>query len=196
MGNYEIEWSAFRVWRHPKRALDYIDNLEIMENDLQRQIERLQSEREALQTELSAERERTQHLESENCRLEGSLGERLSEIEALRRDLTDAREELRDQDEIDRQLEAFSKQLDKFIDLKNGYEKRIADLEKRLRSVQQDVRVSAPSNIDMNPLPPDVNIITPDSPGLKTRPDQSFPQRQRRHEPPSDDWLMDLPDNL
>lgn len=38
-GGYCIEWSAWRVWLHPHRALDAINEAEAMENDYEKRLE-------------------------------------------------------------------------------------------------------------------------------------------------------------
>ena len=173
------DWTAFRVWTHPKSALYDLDELDIMNNDLNRRLEEtaktLEESRrrnEGLLAELAAEKERNRGLLVEKNVLETRLADSDASLDSAQSELADLREELSDQEEVDRKIEEFSRRLEKFEQLKMNYERRIAELEARLRDAVNN------------------------TPGLQTRSDDSIPERRRRQSPPSDDWLQFLPDDI
>lgn len=157
------EWTAWRVWLHPGRAVEVIDNAEIMENELRRNLEAEALAIEEIRTEAA---ETAGERDSLKVRLENAE----NEVALLRRELAESRRreselksELEEHEDVEKQLQAFDEKLKKFTDLKNDYEKKIRSLEAQLR----DARIAKAEN-------------TP----------KIWPSA------PSDDWLMELPDEL
>lgn len=125
-GGYCIEWSAWRVWFHPRRALGAINDAEAMEADYEKRLE----ESLALIEEQKKECARLTNEVSE-------LSRRCLESESLlaetQRQLNVALNELADQESVDKKLEEFNRMLVGVEDMKRSYEKRIRTLEARLR---------------------------------------------------------------
>lgn len=199
-GENKKEWTAFRVWMHPERALYDLDNQDLMEGELTRRLEELEASLESERKEKARLEAEKTALRNDKDALESRINDQNSEIESLKEELADMkeeisgmREELKEQDEIDAQLEAFSRQLDKFEDLKRGYEKRIADLQARLKAATPTISGGEtiwPQTIDMRDKPAELKTSSVDEQMMKSE------APRHRHEPLSDDWLMDLPDDI
>lgn len=165
---------------HPRMALDALIDSEIMENEYIRRllsaeekIRVMDSAKEDKDVVIEEHRKECERLQAEKEQLSaevGRLAQRCAESEnahaETRRQLEEALSELAEHENIDRQLEEFGKMLDKVEEMKRNYEKRIKDLQSRLREARA-VRVSESEN-ELLEEPKD----------------------------DSDDWLMQLPSDL
>lgn len=203
---------------HPKLALYSLDNADIMEKELRRRLE-------ATLGELDAERETTRANSLEISRLADSIMQKETELKAVRSELDDvlrqleeAREELEQRRDVETQLKEFDAKLTKVEDLKRGYEKRIDDLQRRLRdavgrlSAREGSDLLDPGEespkIDMKQRQTVVRVITPAQPaaepqakparvaGIPSRKPSVEARRMERRNANNDDWLMDLPDDI
>lgn len=125
-GGYCIEWSAWRVWLHPRRALDAINSAEVMESDYERRLEEALALIEEQKKECARLTNEVSELSRRCVVSEASLAE-------TRRRLSAALDELADQKSVDSKIEEFNKMLVGVEDMKRNYEKRIRTLEARLR---------------------------------------------------------------
>lgn len=174
------EWTAWRVWLHPRMALDALIDSEIMENEYIRRllsaeekIRVMDSAKEDKDVVIEEHRKECERLQAEKEQLSvevGRLAQRCAESEkahaATRRQLEEALSELTEYEDIDRRFEEFGKMLDKVEEMKRNYEKRIKDLQSRLREARA-AKVSESEN-ELFEEPKD----------------------------DSDDWLMQLPSDL
>jgi len=212
------EWNIWRVMLHPKLALYSLDNADIMEKELRRRLE-------ATLGELDAERETTRANSLEISRLADSIMQKETELKAVRSELDDvlrqleeAREELEQRRDVETQLKEFDAKLTKVEDLKRGYEKRIDDLQRRLRdavgrlSAREGSDLLDPGEespkIDMKQRQTVGRVITPAQPaaepqakparvaGIPSRKPSAEARRMERRNANNDDWLMDLPDDI
>lgn len=165
---------------HPRMALDALIDSEIMENEYIRRllsaeekIRAMDSAKEDKDVVIEEQRKECERLSAEKVRLSaevGRLAQRCADSEsahaATRRQLEEALSELAEHEDIDRQLEEFGKMLDKVEEMKRNYEKRIKDLQWRLREARV-VSVSESEN-ELLEEPKD----------------------------DSDEWLMQLPSDL
>lgn len=127
------DWTAWKIWCHPRKALDVIDESALM-------IMKLEKKGEEADLTL-AERACLYDRLSEECdSLKSALGERDKMIEQLRADLDaargslrEAREELALQKSVDDKLAEFDARLSEAEIVKRRYEKRITELEGMLR---------------------------------------------------------------
>lgn len=223
-GGYCIEWSAWRVWFHPRRALGAINDAEAMEADYEKRL----AEALALIEEQKKECARLTNEVSELTRRcvvsEASLSE-------TRRRLNDALDELADHESVDAKIEEFNKMLEGVEEMKRSYEKRIRTLEARLRdekkrSGREDAsdiiepidmkvkatpiyratssRVSATKSVTpKSQIPSDEEVFTP---LVEDIPDHRPPRIIISDDKPavgsdgkrrdSDDWLLELPSDL
>lgn len=124
----EYDWSAWRVWLHPRRAFDslceaasLIGEYEHSLTESKARIEEEEKKLGALSLRLEAYREETEKLRGE--------------LESTRLQLKEAKEAIKEQEEVEREMMEFDSKLSKAVDMKRGYEKRIAELEYRLRDV-------------------------------------------------------------
>lgn len=139
-GGYCVEWNAWRVWLHPRRALDIIDESVIREMDLEKRLA------EALDM-LEEQRRQCVRLTADMAELSSRLTEKEDHLVKLTRELDRVRDELAEHESIDRKLEEFDKALSKVEKMKSGYEKRISILEARLRDANHLVKNA--TNADM-----------------------------------------------
>lgn len=146
------EWSAWRVWMHPRVALDALIDSEIMENEYIRRllaaeekIRIMDSAREDKNVVIEKQRKECDRLSAEVERLARKCADSESAHAQTRRQLDDALSELTEYEDMDRRLEEFGKMLDKVEEMKRNYEKRIKDLQSRLREVRA-ARVSESEN--------------------------------------------------
>ena len=166
------EWSAWKVWWHPRMALDALIDSEIMENEYIRRllaaetkIKDMDSRSADKDVMLEEQRKECERLSAEVERLAQRCAESEKAHAETRRLLDNALEELSEYEDIDRQLMEFEKMLSGIEEMKRNYEKRIKDLKARLR--EAGTQKSTDADI----------LETPGSAG-------------------SDDWLMQLPDDL
>lgn len=137
---FTIDWTAWRVWRHPKMACHALDQLT---TDLMTTDEKL---RETL--DLLEEQRR------ESVRLTVSLtdlSERLiakdNELVAVKRELDMARADLAEHISVDEKIAQFNKQLLQFESIKRNYEKTINMLRGRLEDAKR--RLGEKDNYDL-----------------------------------------------
>ena len=100
-----------------------------------------------------------------------------SELDDVLRQLEEAREELEQRRDVETQLKEFDAKLTKVEDLKRGYEKRIDDLQRRLRdavgrlSAREGSDLLDPGEespkIDMKQRQTVVRVITPAQPAAE-----------------------------
>lgn len=165
---------------HPRVALDAIIDSEIMENEYIRRllaaeekIKAMDSAREDKDVVIEEQRKECGTLSEEKERLSVEverLAQRCADSEsahaATRRQLEEALSELTEYEDIDRRLEEFGKMLDKVEEMKRNYEKRIKDLQSRLREAR--------------------------APSVSESENELF----EGPKDDSDDWLMQLPSDL
>jgi len=171
--NENMEWSAWRVWIHPREALDALDNADIMEKDLNRRLDEAQ----ALVKSHKLEADRlSREMESLATRLEerdSQLAASHGELQALRNQLAALQSELAERKDVETQIREFDEKLKGVEDMKRGYERRIRDLEMRLRDAE-------------------VRRQRDDAGCELLEPGESLTDRRL----PADDWLMELPEDL
>lgn len=160
--DYCLTWNAWRVWLHPRRALDALEDAGFMQENLEFRLNAanaLLEERERESVRLSKESEElTRRLVEKEKEFEGVR----RALEDTRRELGDVREMLAEQDEIDNRLREFDAALTKVENMKRRYEKRISELEAMLRDALQRSRKY-----------PDTELIDPADP-------ESMPVFERR----------------
>lgn len=122
--------------------------------------------------EAMAEAERLREESSRQTLHINDLSQRLEET--LGR-LKETEEELSERKDTETQLREFDSQLKKIEEMKRGYERRIRDLEMRLRDA-----TAKPETDD-------------DKESELLAPAERIPVR---NQPPADDWLMELPEDL
>lgn len=199
--DYCLTWNAWRVWFHPRRALDALEDAGFMQENLESRLDNTS----AL---LEEQKNESLRLTEEAGELTRRLAEKETELEDVRQALEDTRRELRDvremlveQKEIDRQLREFDAELTKVEAMKNRYEKRIAELETRLRDAARIGR----RGIEMGRHEAETELIDPSDPESMPvaprcqAPEQRAPISERdrcRRQEAGDDWLLELPEDL
>lgn len=186
------EWSAWKVWWHPHRAFEMINNLMIMEVTLQ-------SELEEVRQALEEQKHETARYSSQVTSLTSELEAEREEATRLRRKLEAAESELSDQNEMAQLIEEFERNMTQIEKMKRDYERKIADLESRLGHLNVQLnRISANELLEPSA---EVGELLRDGRrrhkfGLPLR--DAGPESEGS-EPPQkmksdDDWLMELPD--
>lgn len=206
-GGYCIEWSAWRVWLHPHRALDAINEAEAMENDYEKRLE------EALAL-IGEQKKECARLTNEVSELSRRCVANEAALSDTRRRLSAALDELADHESVDKKIAEFNKMLEGVEEMKRNYEKRIRTLEARLRDEKKrsgrddasdilepiDMKakdhykkpaVAKPENIALHfeeqPKQRQPRIVITDDKPIHTD------DGKRRD---SDDWLLELPPDL
>lgn len=223
-GGYCIEWSAWRVWLHPHRALDAINDAEVMESDYERRL------KEAIAL-IEEQKKECARLTNEVSELSRRCVESENSLADTRRQLKAALDELADQKSVDSKIEEFNKMLEGVEDMKRNYEKRIRTLEARLRDEKKrsgredssdiidtiDMKGNAPSAYRTS-SPRSSSSGTASSQSRTSSNDETFAPRvvdTPEPKPPriiisddkpainsdgkrrdSDDWLLELPPDL
>lgn len=131
--DFSLEWSAWKVWLHPKISLDIMEDFYLDSERAGQQIADLSRERDNLSEENMKLTEGNRELSQRVDNLSKELEETRANLEETRGALYDALSKVREQEEIDRMLADYEKKLDGIIDMKKKYERRIAELESRLR---------------------------------------------------------------
>lgn len=120
------EWTAWKVWRHPRLALDALDESVITQLILEQRLH----ETGGKLGDCDAETER---LEAEVATLRKSLKESQSELAETKKLLANALEELEELRIVDEKLAEFDRKLAKTEEMKARYEARITALKSRLK---------------------------------------------------------------
>lgn len=210
----ETEWTAWRIWLHPRRALDafaeaaeQINELERSLDDVSKTLEEHGKECESLSLRLKASREETESL--------------ANKLESTRRELQETKDMIKEQEEVDREMMEFDAKLSKVVDMKRSYEKRIAELEYRLQDVwmknrqpvsdlldptdPESLPVTSDEQIDMT-VPPADEVTPTDlrmedavrpAPRIDTESNPAHrlkPPAHAESADPDGDWLLTLPD--
>lgn len=223
-GGYCIEWSAWRVWLHPHRALDAINEAEAMENDYEKRLE------EALAL-IGEQKKECARLTNEVSELSRRCVANEAALSDTRRRLSAALDELADHESVDKKIAEFNKMLEGVEEMKRNYEKRIRTLEARLRDEKKrsgrddasdilepiDMKAkrapvyhSASSRVSSSkptspqrPIPSDAEVFTPiieDVPERKplriiiNDDKPAIKSDGKRRD--SNDWLLELPPDL
>lgn len=214
--DYCSSWSAWRIWRHPKVALDtLIDSgfmQENLETKLQEALDSLEQYRRenTLLTEQNVElasqveqyalrlKESEGKIEEYAGKIDGSTRaaeESSARIEQLTAKLDEtaallktANEELAERMDVETQIREFDAKLSQVEKLKEDYENRIATLEAQLQdaNMRLDRANRLATNDDLNDNPRRESNRTGDS-GDST----NISMKE-----PDDDWLIDLPTDL
>lgn len=136
----DSEWTALRVWCHPRLARAVIDEsiLRIMEVEI---------EMRDMVSGLEEKSRECLNLSEEMISLQSKLDERDRELAAMRGELgmvkdelAEAHEELALHKSVDEKLAEFDEQLKQVEDMKRGYEKKIAFLENLLKLTKAKLR--------------------------------------------------------
>lgn len=136
----DSEWTAWRVWCHPRLAREVIDDsiLRIME---------VETEKREMVSGLEEKSRECLNLSEEMISLQSKLDERDRELAAMRGELgmvkdelAEAHEELALHKSVDEKLAEFDEQLKQVEDMKRGYEKKIAFLENLLKLTKAKLR--------------------------------------------------------
>lgn len=206
---YCIEWSAWRVWLHPHKALDAINNAEVIESDYERRLEESLALIEEQKKECARLTNEVGELSRRCVGSENSLAD-------TRRQLNDALREVDELRSVDQRLNEFDKMLEKVEDMKRNYERRIRTLESRLRDekkrAQRDDSSDLIETIDMRAsgtlakenLSHGFGMTSPRR--INSKPIDSTPRKILNHDSlddkrgikaqDSDDWLLELPNDL
>ncbi len=180
---FSLEWSAWKVWRHPKISLDIMENFYLDNEKASQQIADLSRERDSLSEENRKLDEGNRELSQRVEDLTKELEETRASLEQARGSLYDALSKVREQEEIDRMLADYEKKLDGIIDMKKKYERTIAELESRLRDASG--KQALDTTPGFKPLQMDFTR------GSELNDETSAPAPR---EPERDsDWLLDLP---
>lgn len=207
-GGYCINWSAWRVWFHPRRAFRALRKGEEMEIDYQKRLEEALALIEAQKMECARLTNKVSDLARRCLETEASLLE-------TKRLLEDARRELKEQEVRDKELAEIEQTLSGFEEVKRNYERKIRNLESLLRDAKIKSRRADDEEllIDMTGSSSNhwgifANIIPPENkeprgPSLthreqkeKTSTESINSAKSGPLSTDSDDWLLSLPDTL
>lgn len=176
---FSLEWSAWDVWFHPKRSLDIMEDYYLAN-------ERTEQTADAASSQIESLKGENERLEVENAKLACAVSDLSELLEQSRTELTDTRKELseisakvREQEEIDRTLLEYDRKLDGIIDMKRNYERRIADLEARIRDLSGESSLATVPGFDPKPNSIDMTSEIDSEPPHPSATDN--------------DWLLDLP---
>lgn len=136
-GGYCLKWTAWRIWRHPKRALMCIEESENVETDLQQRLDEAMLLLEQQRKETSLQSFRVAELSRRLAETEKRLTDEHRVHEETKLKLTKALDSLAEHKSVDEKLEEFNTELKKVEDMKRSYEKRISQLESRLADARK-----------------------------------------------------------
>lgn len=137
---FVIDWTTWRVWRHPRMACHALDQLT---TDLMTTEEKL---RETLDL-LEEQRRECVRLTTSLTELSERLITKENELVTARRELDMARADLAEHESVDAKIAAFSKELSKVELMKRKYEKTITMLRGRLTDARK--RLGEKDNYDL-----------------------------------------------
>ena len=132
-----MKWTAWRIWRHPKRALMRIEESENIETDLQQRLDEALSLLEQQRKETSVQSFRVSELSRRVADTEKRLTDEHSAHAATKLGLKKALDSLAEHKSVDEKLAEFNNELKKVEEMKRGYEKRITQLESRLADARK-----------------------------------------------------------
>lgn len=135
-----IDWTVWRVWRHPKMACHALDQLT---TDLMTTDEKL---RETLDM-LEEQRRESVRLTVSLTELSERLIAKDNELVAVKRELDMTRADLAEHISVDEKIAQFNKQLLQFESIKRNYEKTINMLRGRLEDARR--RLGEKDNYDL-----------------------------------------------
>ncbi|MDE6336713.1 MAG: hypothetical protein K2J63_13425 [Muribaculaceae bacterium] len=136
-GGYCLKWTSWRVWLHPFKARQRLEEADQMENDLQKRLDETIKLLDRQRKEASIQTFRAAELSRQLADTEKRLTEQHRELEETKLQLMKAMDSLAEHKSIDEKLREFDRELSKVEAMKRGYEKRISELEARLADARK-----------------------------------------------------------
>ena len=137
-----MKWTSWRVWLHPFKARQRLEEADQMENDLQKRLDETIKLLDRQRKEASIQTFRAAELSRQLADTEKRLTEQHRELEETKLQLTKAMDSLAEHKSIDEKLREFDRELSKVEAMKRGYEKRISELEARLADARKRLAVA------------------------------------------------------
>lgn len=153
-GGYCLKWTSWRVWLHPFKARQRLEEADQMENDLQKRLDETIQLLDRQRKESSIQTFRAAELSRQLADAEKRLTEQHRELEETKLQLMKAMDSLAEHKSIDEKLREFDRELSKVEAMKRGYEKRIAELEARLADARKRL-----AEVDDNELAEPIDML-------------------------------------
>lgn len=132
-----MKWTSWRVWLHPFKARQRLEEADKMENDLQKRLDETIQLLDRQRKESSIQTFRAAELSRQLADAEKRITEQHRDLEETKLQLAKAMDSLAEHKSVDEKLREFDRELSKVEAMKRGYEKRIAELESRLVSARK-----------------------------------------------------------
>lgn len=136
-GGYCLNWTPWRVWLHPHRAAERLEEAQQTEEELQSRLSETLNLLEQQRKETAMQTLRASDMSRQLGEAEQKLTDRYRELEETRIQLSKALDSLAEHKSVDEKLREFDRELEKVEQMKRGYEKRIAELQARLANAHK-----------------------------------------------------------
>lgn len=187
-----LQKNAWWVWRHPHRALDALEDFQLMQEKFDRRIEEFSANSKNFNTQialkdnqLAQKEQQISELTNQIASLRQTLDLKIRQEEENNARISELEEKLEEYSDLDCQLQAFDRKLSQFEKIKEDYETRIHSLEEQLREA-----ASRTNEGSQHPA------FVLDEPASSRNNEETRLPRIDMSDTLPDDWLMDLPDNI
>lgn len=186
-----LSCNAWWVWKHPKRALDALEDFEFMQENLENEILKANSQNNMLVSQVSSLQEDNGNLKQEMENRESRERELLEtnaakdkEIARLRAKLSETESLLDEQTDIRETIRCFEEKLSGFENVKRAYEERIRQLERDLSECRKYPQASVVAG----------NTRQEETENTQEKTSTTLIPPKIIMDATDDDWLLELPD--